>query len=79
MRSFAKTPARLGIGIKKFFTETFRARGKRDYEEFFTRGLNGEKGKNYIYPWMWARLFALGLCACAALTSISTVTGNAIA
>lgn len=79
MRSFSKTPARLGRGIKKFFTETFRARGKRDYEEFFTRGLNGKKGKNNIYPWMWARLFALGLCAFAAVTSISAVTGNAIA
>ena len=43
-----------------FFKETFRARDKSDYREFFTRGLRGrESGGKVEYGWMYVRVFVL--------------------
>lgn len=45
--------------IRKFLYETFRPRSRRDYTEVLTRGLDGESGENYKYPWLYARVFAV--------------------
>ncbi|MCD8205103.1 MAG: PrsW family glutamic-type intramembrane protease [Clostridia bacterium] len=45
--------------MKRFFAETFRCHGKREYEEVFTRGVKSKKGTNDVYPWMYLRFFVL--------------------
>lgn len=60
MKKSAKPKLSLRQRLSKFFKETFRARDKNDYKEFFTRGLRGQESRAKTeYAWMYVRVFVL--------------------
>ncbi len=80
MEKVAKPKRSVRQIIVNFFKETFRAREKSDYKEFFTRGMRGHSGTPKAeYGWMYVRVFVL-LFALFALTAfLIAVTVNGIA
>lgn len=67
----------LGQRLKEFFKETFRARGKEDYKEFFTRGFKDTGVKKARFGWMYVRVFVLlfSLFGLAAFLVMYTANG----
>ncbi len=55
-------------GISYWFKETFRLHSKKEYVEFFSRGLDGDERLNKVYPWLYMRAFAF----CAVLFALFT-------
>lgn len=64
--------------FKKWTTETFRARSKEDYAEFFTRGLDGKDAVNKVYPWLYMRALAFCFALFCLTMFVMTVSRNAI-
>lgn len=63
-----------------FFKETFRARDKNDYKEFFTRGLRGRDSRTKIEPcWMFVRVFALSFVLFSLIAFLIVKSENGIA
>lgn len=65
---------RLGGEIKRFFFETFRPHGEREYAEFFSRG-KGESGAP-AYPWFYSRVFLFGLVFYSVAYLCYAIEGN---
>lgn len=63
---------KIGGGIKRFFTETFRAHTKEEYADFFVR--KGE-GDYRTYPFIWLRVLALEIMIFAVVLIVSEFTG----
>ena len=63
-----------------FFKETFRAREKSDYKEFFTRGLRGRDSRAKIeYGWMYVRVFMLSFTLFSLIAFLIAFAENGIA
>lgn len=66
--------------IVDFFKETFRAREKSDYKEFFTRGLRGRDSRTKIeYGWMYVRVFVLSFTLFSLIAFLIAISKNGIA
>lgn len=63
---------KIGGGIKRFFSETFRAHTKEEYFDFFAR--KGD-GVYKTYPFMWIRVLALEVMLFAVVLIVSEFTG----
>lgn len=66
--------------FKNFIKETFRAREKSDYKEFFTRGMRGSEGNAKAeHGWMYVRVFALSFVLFALIAFLIVFCDNGIA
>ena len=66
--------------FRNFIKETFRARTKREYKEFFTRGMRGHESKEKLeHGWMYVRVFALSFVLFALIAFLIDFSENGIA
>lgn len=65
--------------FRNFIKETFRARGKSDYKEFFTRGMRWHESMAKLeHGWMYVRVFALSFVLFAAVAFLIVFCDNGI-
>lgn len=75
-----KTKLSVRQRLVNFFKETFRARDKSDYKEFFTRGLRGRESRAKAeYGWMYVRVFVLLFTLFSVVAFLIAFSENGIA
>lgn len=80
MEKVAKPKFSLRQRFLRFFKETFRAREKSDYTEFFTRGLRGRENRiKAEYAWMYIRVFVLSFALFSLVAFLIAFAENGIA
>ncbi|MCH5142243.1 MAG: PrsW family intramembrane metalloprotease [Clostridiales bacterium] len=80
MKKFSKPKLGKRQRFRNFIKETFRARTKREYKEFFTRGMRGNESKEKLeHGWMYVRVFALSFVLFALIAFLIDFSENGIA
>ena len=80
MQNEVKREKNVNRGFANFFKETFRARDKSEYKEFFTRGMSGKEAPAKAeYGWMYVRVFVLFFSLFALVAFLISCTKNGIA